>query len=67
MKNRAQRAANANALPSGLVAARMAHRRSGAAGVHADQQTRRGGTFRTNRVGSRSSQQRAALRDQGRW
>ena len=46
------------------VAERMAHLRSGAAGVHADQNARRfnaGG--HTNRVGSRSAQRRAAVRD----
>lgn len=51
-------------LPDGLVAGRMKHRASGAAGVHADQNARRlraGG--RTNRVGSRSAQRRAAVAD----
>lgn len=45
------------------TAERMAHLRSGAAGVHADQKTRATGTFRTNRVGSRSAQRRAAVAD----
>lgn len=45
------------------TAERMAHFRSGAAGIHADQRTRKSGTYRTNRVGSRSSQRRAAVRD----
>lgn len=51
------------ALSSDAVAERMAHLRSGAAGVHDDQKTRRSGTYRTNRVGSRSSQRRAAIKD----
>ncbi|MPV51021.1 hypothetical protein GCG21_13600 [Pseudactinotalea sp. HY160] len=54
-------------LPESLVSGRMQHRSSGAAGVHADQNARRlraGG--RTNRVGARSSQRRAAITDQAR-
>ncbi|MGC0252672.1 hypothetical protein [Pseudactinotalea sp. Z1748] len=54
------------ALDAGVVAKRMAHRSSGAAGVHADQNARRqnaGG--RTNRVGSRSAARRAAIRAAG--
>lgn len=56
--------ATGSAMPAEALAARMAHLRSGAAGVHADQKSRRkaaGG--RTNRVGSRSAQRRASVRD----
>ncbi|WP_460990208.1 hypothetical protein [Sinomonas soli] len=46
---------------------RVAFAASGAAGTHADQNARhRHGAGRTNRVGSRSGQLRAALKDQGR-
>lgn len=46
------------------VTAMVAHRQSGAAGIHADQRTRRTGTGRTNRVGSRSAARREAIRQQ---
>lgn len=52
-----------HALPAEAVAERAAHAASGAAGVHADQSTRRKGVARTNRVGSRSSVLRAAIAD----
>lgn len=52
-----------HALPAEAVTERAAHRASGAAGVHADQTTRRKGVARTNRVGSRSSLRRAAIED----
>ncbi|KQP62831.1 hypothetical protein [Nocardioides sp. Leaf285] len=47
------------------TAERMAHLRSGAAGVHSDAAARRTapGTFRTNRIGSRGSRTAAAVRD----
>lgn len=45
------------------VAEREAHRRSGAAGVHADQKTRRLGVYATNRVGSRSAARSKAVAD----
>lgn len=53
------------ALPAQAVADRMAHLRSGAAGRHSDSNARRTapGTYRTNRVGSRSTARRAAVRD----
>lgn len=51
------------ALPAEQVAQRMAHLRSGAAGIHADQRTRRTGLAQTNRIGSRSAQRRAAVKD----
>lgn len=52
-----------HALPAEVVTERASHASSGAAGVHADQSTRRKGTVRTNRVGSRSSLRRAAVED----
>lgn len=45
------------------VAEREAHRRSGAAGVHADQRTKRLGVYATNRVGSRSAARSRAVAD----
>ena len=43
---------------------RMEHARSGAAGTHADQTTRRlAAAGRTNRIGSRSAQRRVAVND----
>jgi hypothetical protein len=46
------------------TAERMAHLRSGAAGIHSDQYARnRHAAGRTNRVGSRSTARRAAVRD----
>lgn len=56
-------AAHATATLDPRVAADQERRRSGAAGAHADQRTRRLGVATTNRVGSRSSQRRAAVRD----
>lgn len=53
------------ALPGQVVTERISLHASGAAGVHADSDTRRhraGG--RTNRVGSRSARRRAAISDQ---
>lgn len=55
-----------HALPAEVVAERAAHAGSGASGVHADQSTRRKGTVRTNRVGSRSSLRRAVIADDDR-
>lgn len=53
-----------SALPREQVAERMAHLRSGAAGAHVSSNLRRGTTAgRTNRVGSRSAQRNAAVRD----
>ena len=63
MAKKRRKSTHAFELPDTLIADRMAHRSSGAAGVHADQQARRvaaGG--RTNRVGSRSAARRAAIR-----
>lgn len=45
------------------VVERHNHRSSGASGVHSDQNSRRRGVARTNRVGSRSSAKRVAIRD----
>ena len=54
------------ALPDELVRQRIEFAGSGAAGVHADQKARRHNTGQTNRIGSRSSQRAAAIRnDQG--
>ncbi len=50
------------AQPSDLVRQRVQFAASGAAGTHADQTARKHRTGETNRVGSRSSQLRAALR-----
>lgn len=52
-----------HALPAHAVAERRAHAASGAAGIHSDQKTRKLGTVRRNRVGSRSALRRAAVRD----
>lgn len=54
-----------HALPAAVVAERVAKYSSGAAGVHADQTTRKvRAAGRTNRVGSRRAQRRAAVDDQ---
>lgn len=46
------------------VAEKMAHLRSGAAGVHADQNARvHRSAGRTNRIGSRSAQRASAVQD----
>lgn len=45
------------------ITARVAHRASGAAGVHDDQNARRHRVGRTNRVGSRSARRRGAIED----
>lgn len=45
------------------VAEREAHRRSGAAGIHSDQKTKRLGVYATNRVGSRSAVRSKAVAD----
>lgn len=50
------------ALPEELVSDRVRFAASGAAGVHTDQKARKHRTGLTNRVGSRSSRVRAALR-----
>lgn len=71
-KRAAEITANGGIIPVGAfnlamspeaVAAKMAHLRSGAAGTHAT--VRRGGATagHTNRIGSRSSQRRMAVRD----
>lgn len=55
------------ALPEEIVRRRVEFAASGAAGTHADQNARhRHGAGRTNRVGSRSAQLRAVLKDQSR-
>ncbi len=46
------------------VAEMMAHRGSGAAGVHADQRTRKAGTGRTNRVSTRSAAKKQVISEQ---
>ncbi|GAB3161431.1 hypothetical protein GCM10027059_11560 [Myceligenerans halotolerans] len=51
-----------HALPAEAVRERAEHARSGAAGVHADQNARAYRTGATNRVGSRSARVRAAIR-----
>lgn len=51
-----------NALPAETVRQRHAHRSSGAAGVHADQKTRRVRAGKRNRIGSRSAQKRSAIK-----
>lgn len=53
------------ALPAELVRQRVQFAASGAAGTHADQTARRHRTGATNRIGSRSSRLRAALRHEG--
>ena len=52
-----------HSLPTEVVTQRLERKRSGAAGVHADQKTRALGIALTNRVGARSSATRAAVRD----
>jgi hypothetical protein len=52
-----------HSLPQFVVAQRLERKRSGAAGVHADQKTKVLQLPDTNRVGSRSSSTRAAVRD----
>ncbi|MFI2364412.1 hypothetical protein [Promicromonospora sp. NPDC019610] len=59
--NNKNRARHKHALPAEAVRERAEHARSGAAGVHADQQARAYRTGATNRVGSRSSRVRAAI------
>ncbi|MCH6469880.1 hypothetical protein [Sinomonas terrae] len=53
------------ALPEELVHRRAEHAASGASGVHADQKARRHRTGAVNRIGSRSSRTRAAIRNEG--
>jgi hypothetical protein len=60
--NKNSRARHKHALPAEAVRERAEHARSGAAGVHADQQARAYRTGATNRVGSRSARVRAAIR-----
>lgn len=50
------------ALPDDVISRRLGLYASGAAGVHADQQTKTYATGRTRRVGSRSARLRAAIR-----
>lgn len=50
------------ALATEIVHQRHAHRSSGAAGVHADQNSRRVRAGRRNRIGSRSAQRRWAIK-----
>lgn len=57
--------ARGHALPADAVRERAEHRRSGAAGIHADQTTRAHRTGRTNRIGSRSARRRAAIAADG--
>lgn len=52
-----------HSLPQLVVTQRLERKRSGAAGVHADQKTRVLGIAITNRVGSRSSSTAAAVKD----
>lgn len=52
-----------HSLPEEVLARRSELYRSGAAGVHADQKTKVLGIYSTNRVGARSSQTRAAVKD----
>lgn len=54
-------------MPEEALRQRRELARSGAAGVHADQNARKAGAAgRTNRVGSRSARKAAAIRDQYR-
>lgn len=53
------------ALPEALVSQRVRFAASGAAGTHEDQRARAHRTGETNRIGSRSSRVRAALRNGG--
>ncbi len=64
--NRKTRARYRHALPAEAVRERAEHARSGASGVHADQQARAYRTGDTNRVGSRSARVRAAIRAEER-
>ena len=60
--NKKNRTRHKHALPAHAVRERAEHARSGAAGVHTDQQARAYRTGATNRVGSRSARVRAAIR-----
>lgn len=64
MSGHAKRRRNAISDSAERTAERMAHLRSGAAGVHADQRARRDGNIRTNREGSRAARRRSAVADQ---
>lgn len=55
---------NGHALPRDVLQARLNLYSSGAAGVHADQQSKRTGVPYRNRIHTRSAQRRAAIRDQ---
>ena len=63
MSNRKKSSYRGYAMSHEAVVERHNHRSSGAAGIHEDQKARKRGVFKTNRVGSRSSARRAAIRD----
>lgn len=50
------------AQPAELISGRVRFSASGAAGIHADQKARKHRTGATNRIGSRSSRVRTAVR-----
>lgn len=50
-----------SAVPDNVVKARAELRRSGASGIHADQNARRHRAGKTNRVGNRSARRNAAI------
>lgn len=52
-------------LPEQLVSERVDFASSGAAGTHEDQKSRVHRTGETNRIGSRSSRTRAAVKNEG--
>ncbi len=52
-----------HALPAEAVRERAEHARSGAAGIHSDQHTRREGALRGNRSRTRAARLRAAVAD----
>jgi len=62
-KKKSKKNPHRHPLPEEVLTQRRELLRSGAAGVHADQKTRVLGLATTNRVGSRSSSLRAAVRD----
>ncbi|WP_336852188.1 hypothetical protein [Sinomonas albida] len=65
MAKKKTEARHAFELPDELVRRRVEHAASGASGVHSDQKARRHRTGAVNRIGSRSSRTRAAIRNEG--
>jgi hypothetical protein len=62
-KKKSKKNPHRHSLPEDLLTQRRELLRSGAAGVHADQKTKALQLPDTNRVGSRSSSTRAAVKD----